>query len=155
MNVSNCPNLKSMIIYYNQLKSNAMGNLIASLPTRSGDTGNVYAIVDPNPDSGSTDEGNVITPAQVSQANAKNWAIYHWSWAEDGGWEPYTGSSFQRGDVNGDGNVNISDVTALINYLLSHNATGLNLDAANCNQDSTVNISDVTALINYLLSHAW
>ena len=60
-----------------------------------------------------------------------------------------------RGDVNGDGNVNISDVTALINYLLSHNATGINLDAANCNQDSTINISDVTALINYLLSHSW
>ena len=60
-----------------------------------------------------------------------------------------------RGDVNGDGNVNISDVTALINYLLSHNATGLNLQNANCNQDSTINISDVTALINYLLSHSW
>ena len=63
--------------------------------------------------------------------------------------------SFIRGDVNGDGNVNISDVTALINYLLSHDATGINLDAANCNEDSTVNISDVTALINYLLSHSW
>ena len=61
----------------------------------------------------------------------------------------------QRGDVNGDGSVNISDVTALINYLLSHNATGLNLQNANCNQDSTINISDVTALINYLLSHSW
>ncbi len=60
-----------------------------------------------------------------------------------------------RGDVNGDGNVNISDVTALINYLLSHNATGLNLQNANCNQNSTINISDVTALINYLLSHSW
>ena len=57
--------------------------------------------------------------------------------------------------MNGDGNVNISDVTALINYLLSHDSTGINLDAANCNEDSTVNISDVTALINYLLSHSW
>ena len=65
------------------------------------------------------------------------------------------GTGITRGDVNGDGNVNISDVTALINYLLSHNASGLNLDAANCNQDNTVNISDVTALINYLLSHNW
>ena len=60
-----------------------------------------------------------------------------------------------RGDVNGDGSVNISDVTALINYLLSHNATGLNLQNANCNLDSTINIADVTALINYLLSHSW
>ena len=61
----------------------------------------------------------------------------------------------QRGDVNGDNSVNIADVTTLINYLLSHNATGLNLQNANCNLDSTINIADVTALINYLLSHSW
>ena len=59
------------------------------------------------------------------------------------------------GDVNGDSNVNISDVTALINYLLSGDATGINLTAANCNQDNSVNISDVTALVNYLLSGTW
>ncbi|MBR5674790.1 MAG: BspA family leucine-rich repeat surface protein, partial [Muribaculaceae bacterium] len=45
-----------------------------------------------------------------------------------------------RGDVNGDGSVNISDVTALIDYLLSGNPSGVNLTAADCNQDSSVNI---------------
>ena len=60
-----------------------------------------------------------------------------------------------RGDVNGDGQVKISDVTALINYLLSSNATGINLQAADCNQDGNVKIGDVTALINYLLSGTW
>ena len=60
-----------------------------------------------------------------------------------------------RGDVNGDGSVNISDVTALINYLLSGNAVGVNLGGADVNQDGNVNISDVTALINYLLSGTW
>ena len=49
-----------------------------------------------------------------------------------------------RGDVNGDGSVNISDVTALIDYLLSGNPSGVNVTAADCNQDSSVNISDVT-----------
>ena len=60
-----------------------------------------------------------------------------------------------RGDVNGDGSVNISDVTALIDYLLSGNASGINLTSADCNQDSSINISDVTALIDYLLSNHW
>ena len=60
-----------------------------------------------------------------------------------------------RGDVNGDGSVNISDVTALIDYLLSGNASGINLSGADCNQDSSVNISDVTSLIDYLLSGRW
>ena len=61
----------------------------------------------------------------------------------------------QPGDVNGDGSVNISDVTVLIDYLLSGNASGINLTSADCNQDSSVNISDVTALIDYLLSGIW
>ena len=60
-----------------------------------------------------------------------------------------------RGDVDGDSSVNISDVTALIDYLLSGNASGINLSGADCNQDSSVNISDVTSLIDYLLSGTW
>ncbi|MBR5673045.1 MAG: leucine-rich repeat protein [Muribaculaceae bacterium] len=60
-----------------------------------------------------------------------------------------------RGDVNGDDSVNIADVTALIDYLLSGNASSINLNAADCNQDSSVNISDVTTLIDYLLSGSW
>ena len=64
------------------------------------------------------------------------------------------GGASLRGDVNGDGSVNISDVTALIDYLLSGNSSGINLSNADCNTDSNVSISDVTALIDYLLSGA-
>ncbi len=60
-----------------------------------------------------------------------------------------------RGDVNSDGSVNISDVTALINYLLTGNASGINLTNADVNSDGSVNISDVTALINYLSTGTW
>ena len=63
--------------------------------------------------------------------------------------------AFTRGDVNGDNNVNIGDVTTLIHYLLSHDVEGVNLDAADCNEDNNVNINDVTTLIRYLLSHSW
>ena len=55
------------------------------------------------------------------------------------------------GDVNGDGYVNISDVTSLINYLLSGNTESLEVDNADTNKDSKVSISDVTTLISYLL----
>ena len=60
-----------------------------------------------------------------------------------------------RGDVDGDGDVNIADVTALIDYLLSGDAAGVNLDAADCDKDGDVNIADVTSLIDYLLSGEW
>ena len=59
------------------------------------------------------------------------------------------GSAFIRGDVNGDGDVNIADVTALIDILLS-GATAP--DAADVNEDESVNIADVTTLIDLLLS---
>ena len=58
-----------------------------------------------------------------------------------------------RGDVNGDGSVNISDVTTLIDLLLGGGS--ISNPAADCNQDSSVNISDVTSLIDYLLSGSW
>ena len=60
-----------------------------------------------------------------------------------------------RGDVNGDGSVNISDVTALIDYLLTSNASGISLSGADCNQDGSINISDVAALIDRLLIGSW
>ncbi|MBQ9576260.1 MAG: SUMF1/EgtB/PvdO family nonheme iron enzyme [Muribaculaceae bacterium] len=57
----------------------------------------------------------------------------------------------QRGDVNDDGRVNISDVTALINGLLGGQIDDSN-PVMDVNADGHVNISDVTALINHLLS---
>ena len=58
-----------------------------------------------------------------------------------------------RGDVNGDGSVTISDVTALIDLLLGGGT--INNHAADCNNDTNVTISDVTALIDYLLGGSW
>ena len=64
-------------------------------------------------------------------------------------------SEVLSGDVDDDGIVNIADVTSLINYLLTDEATGLNLAAADCDSNGSVNIDDVSALINYLLLGTW
>ena len=55
------------------------------------------------------------------------------------------------GDVNCDGFVNISDVTDLIDYLLSSDGNGISKTNADCDKDGSVNIADVTTLIDYLL----
>ena len=62
-------------------------------------------------------------------------------------------STVTRGDVNGDGNVNISDATALIDLLLGGGT--INNPAADCNNDGNVTIIDLTALIDYLLGGSW
>ena len=60
-----------------------------------------------------------------------------------------------RGDVNMDNDVTIKDVTVLIDYLLSNDATGISLENADCNLKDGITIADVTALIDYLLSGNW
>ena len=60
-----------------------------------------------------------------------------------------------RGDVDGDGRVNIDDVTSLIYYLLTENSSLVVLDNADVDTDGRINIDDVTSLINYLLCGAW
>ena len=90
-----------------------------------------------------------------------------WSYQKDGSVDP-EGDYFAidnvkvnsglRGDVNGVGGVDMDDLTALINYLLTSDATGINLaNAAICNSPSstTVDMDDLTALINYLLDNTW
>lgn len=56
------------------------------------------------------------------------------------------------GDVDKNGFVNISDVTALVDYLLNGDASAISLSNADCDGSGVVNISDVTTLIDYLLS---
>ena len=54
------------------------------------------------------------------------------------------------GDVNGDGDIDISDVVALVNIILS-DGTDEN-SSADVNGDGSVDISDVVALVNIILS---
>jgi len=53
------------------------------------------------------------------------------------------------GDVNGDGEVNISDINTLIDIILSASTDN---EAADVNNDGEINISDVNALIDIILS---
>lgn len=52
------------------------------------------------------------------------------------------------GDVNGDGQVDISDVNAVINMMLGK---AEKVDAADINKDNNIDISDVNAVINLML----
>ena len=51
-----------------------------------------------------------------------------------------------------DGKINISDVTVLVNFLLSGAANPFDSAAADVNEDTHITIGDVTSLINMLLT---
>ena len=56
--------------------------------------------------------------------------------------------TFPKGDVNGDGEVSIADITALVNLLLESDSN----ERSDVNEDGETNIADLTVLINILLS---
>ena len=60
--------------------------------------------------------------------------------------------SILYGDVNMDGTISISDVTALIDYLLGTQIEEFDILAADVNQDNAISIGDVTELIDKLLN---
>lgn len=58
-----------------------------------------------------------------------------------------------RGDINGDGTVNVADVTPLVDFLLY--GTPIPNPDGDCNMDGKINVTDVAELIDYLLNGTW
>ena len=147
LTVNGCTGLRTFNIFCNQITEDNMTALVNSLPTVPAGSGTIRALY-------YTDEANVVTAAHVRAANQKGWNVQHntgSSWVN-------IDASVTRGDVDGEGNVNMDDLTALINYLLTSNSAGINLaNAAICDSPSstTVTMDDLTALINFLLTNAW
>ena len=71
----------------------------------------------------------------------------HEEWGKFSHIVPFIGAG--PGDVNGDGKIAISDVTNLINLLLSSDELPAYADV---NNDGVVSIQDITALINKILT---
>ena len=65
------------------------------------------------------------------------------------------GEPGMKGDVNGDKKVDIDDVTALINCVLTGNDSGIIAENADVFENGAIDIDDVTTLINFVLTGAW
>ena len=109
------------------------------------------------------DGTNISLTGTGNQPAMGNYNIYGIIWKsgdklvfEPVAWETYVAPpTFLRGDVNDDGAVTIADVAALADFLLSNDATDLNLDAADCDQNGSVGVNDVASLIDYILNGEW
>ena len=57
----------------------------------------------------------------------------------------------KKGDVNNDGDVNVSDVTLIVNHILD-NSISINTETGDMDNCGNITISDVTLLVNAILS---
>ena len=60
-------------------------------------------------------------------------------------------STPKRGDVNGDGRRNVSDIMLIVNYILGQANEDFNTIVADLNNDGNVNVSDIMILVNIIL----
>ena len=132
--------LTTVQLNYNQIKIANMLNMINSLRTiPAGSLGNLYVLVDND-----NNEGNEINTELVRIARNKRWIPWKFSgsnWVEIPANIP--------GDVNGDGSVNSADITALYDYLLNNDSSGIvNGDV---DGDGHITSGDITAVYDILL----
>lgn len=62
-----------------------------------------------------------------------------------------TTAPYILGDANGDGNVNVSDFTAIAHHILGNTPSVFSIGAADANQDGIVNVADLTAVAHLIL----
>ncbi len=56
------------------------------------------------------------------------------------------------GDANGNGVVDVADVTTVVAYILEQNPQQFIFDNADCNSDGTVNVLDITSICNIIMN---
>ena len=144
LSVEGCTALKTLLCYQNKISGTGMTTLVNSLPTRSASDPGFFRVL------GDANENNVITANQMDVARSKFWNPQMWN---GNAWVDITAST--RGDVDGDGNVTIGDVSALIDYLLNGASSGVIESSADVDLDGNVSIGDVSALTDYLLNGFW
>ena len=149
LDVSKNTALTLLSCYNNSIKGAAMDNLISSLPKNNSSEVHRFRVVGED----LSNEGNVCTTTQVAAVKAKGWfpCYYDSTTKEYVEYEGSDGTTGSKGDVNGDNQVNGTDLVALTNIILGKNAQ---TTAADVNGDGYVNGTDYVALANIVLGRS-
>ena len=89
----------------------------------------------------------LLLPATITAYDLEVDGIYN----NINGNEASVTSENYSGDVNGDGNVNISDINVIVNVILGATVDNETMRRADVNEDGCTNISDLNAVINIIL----
>ena len=74
------------------------------------------------------------------------WWTYHIAYLDNTVFAPYP-----MGDLDFDYDVNITDITLMIDYLIGDRSTTINKVRADVNHDQNINITDVAEIIDQIL----
>jgi len=111
----------------------------------SGNSGEVATIViNVSKDIADGDYPIVIKSIELSDKNGNNYSVSRVK-------STVTVASYQPGDVNSDGKVNVADITVIANNILNLPNTAFIEAAADLNGDGKVNVADITCLANLIL----
>lgn len=92
---------------------------------------------------------NSISNQQIMTANKNGWKVYH---RNDITWQEF--NVLIKGDADGDGTVDVNDVTTTINHILGKPVATFIPEAANVDGDDTIDVNDVQGIINIALGKA-
>lgn len=60
-------------------------------------------------------------------------------------------TSYTMGDVNGDSNINVTDVVSIVNHILKRDNVKFIEEAADMNGDGIINVTDALSIVNIIL----
>lgn len=111
----------------------------------SGNSGEVATIViNVSEDMADGDYPIVIKSIELSDKSGNNYSVSRVK-------STVTVASYQLGDVNADGKVNVADITVIANHILNLPNNTFVEAAADLNGDGKVNVADITCLANLIL----
>ena len=137
-----CNALNTINMVKNQIKDTEMTSMVGSLRTLPSGSQGTLQVLDPT----SSSEGNVFSDANVRTARAKNWIPYKW---QGGVFVEITAGSV-RGDVDGNGVVDIDDLNIVINIMVKK-ATMAQWPKADIDGNGDVDIDDLNIIINIMV----
>ena len=91
-------------------------------------------------------DGNKITTEQVDAASEKGWMVAHWDGTD---WCLYVG--ILLGDANGDENVDVADIVAIVSHQKGQVVNGFNLPAADVNDDGKADGKDIELISKIIM----
>ena len=142
LNLSACKPLTELRIYCNRIEANAMDQLVGTLPTIS--EGTLYAVLF-NADR----EHNDIHRNIVAKASGKGWKVmYKLSNLSSEDWKQFP--ALKPCDANGDGAVDVADISTIISVMASEKVSPVTLRIADVNVDGTVDVADISTVISFM-----